>query len=88
MSVIVTTTVHYMAYFSLIFRARRIFLIADLERQYFDEIYDVDGVLDTINSESASVDGKSEESAPHIMEEKRRRLDYKKQRWIKIENQK
>ena len=39
-SIFVTMVIHYLAYFCLIYRARRIFYIIKLESMYLDQIYD------------------------------------------------
>jgi hypothetical protein len=49
-SIMTTCTVHYLGYFSLVSRAKRVFRVMRLERKYLDEIYEMNGSSDEASS--------------------------------------
>ena len=49
-SIMTTCTVHYLGYFSLVSRAKRVFKVMRLERKYLDEIYEMNGSSKEISS--------------------------------------
>lgn len=62
LSIIVTLTIHYIGYLSLIFRAQRIFRIMSIEAMFLDDIYDFSHIVSKSNenevdmSQSQSID--------------------------------
>ena len=49
-SIMTTCTVHYIGYFSLVSRAKRVFKVMRLERKYLDEIYEMNGTAKETSS--------------------------------------
>lgn len=56
LSIVVTLTVHYTAYFSLLFRANRIFRIMSIEALFLDEIYDFSHLIKTTDNNDSNND--------------------------------
>jgi hypothetical protein len=49
-SIVATLTFHYIAYFSIIFRAQRIINVIELEKKYLDQIYKINPSVEEIEN--------------------------------------
>lgn len=68
MSIVVTLVLHYVSYFCLILRARRIFKIIMIEDRYLDQIYDPNVILNQIKhvKKDESVNSSQDNTQPLI----------------------
>ena len=52
-SILVTCTVHYLGYLSLVSRAKRVFKVMRLERKYLDEIYKMNDTHNHVSTKTS-----------------------------------